>query len=72
MPKEIEKKYLIKEGSREYAEEGLSRLCSSIELLAESVLAHGKPIRQGYLPISNGMDLAHELGLNIDFRVPQH
>lgn len=71
MPKEIEKKYLIKEDGREYAEEGFFHFCPSIESLVERVLAHGKPIRQGYMPIRKGMDLAQELGLKIDFRIEE-
>ncbi len=71
MPKEIEKKYLIRENGREYAEEGLFRLYPTIELLAKSVLAQGRPIRQGYMPIGKGMDLAHELRLDVAFRVEE-
>lgn len=71
MVKEIEKKYLIKEEGHEYAKEELFRFCSSIESLAESVLAHGKPIRQGYMPIKKGISLAQELGLEVDFPIEE-
>jgi CYTH domain-containing protein len=71
MPKEIERKYLIREDGREYAEEGFFSLCSSIESLAERVFAQGKPVRQGYMPTRKGADLAKELGLEIELHIQE-
>jgi CYTH domain-containing protein len=69
LPKETERKFLIKEDGHLYAREGLYRFCSSIESLVKRVLVNGKPIRQGYMPLRRGMSLARKLGLETNSRV---
>ncbi|MBI1969818.1 hypothetical protein HYS48_03935 [Candidatus Woesearchaeota archaeon] len=64
---EIEKKYLIREGEAVYATSALYDLYSSISDLERAVLEQGVSIRQGYLPVKEGMQLAQHLGMTIDF-----
>jgi len=71
MSQEIERKYLIKKGNSEYATEALYRLYPSVAILKENALKNGDPIRQGYMPIKKGMDLASRMGLTVDFRVEE-
>jgi len=71
MPLEIERKYLIKEGKSEYATEAFYRLYPSIDIIEKNVLKNGDIIRQGYLPIKKGMELAERIGLLVDFIVDE-
>jgi len=64
---EIEKKYLIMEGENVYDSETLSGLYSTIEKLKEDVIKNGKTIKQGYLPLDQGLMLSKTLGMDIDF-----
>lgn len=67
MINEIEKKYLIKEGELEYVTEALFELYEHVDALKEDVLANGKQIKQGYMPIKIGENIADILGLDVEF-----
>lgn len=64
---EIEKKYLIRESGLEYATNALLRIYSSVDQLKRDILARGFHIKQGYIPLSKGFELADILGIDIDF-----
>lgn len=61
---EIEKKCLIRENGVEYATEEFFQLYHSIDSLKDDVLARGKVIRQGYIPIEVGKEIAEKLRLD--------
>jgi CYTH domain-containing protein len=67
MADEIEKKYLIREGIEEYFTEAFSSKFCSIDFLAREIFQKGKKIRQGYLDLNKGTDLAKMLNMNVDF-----
>lgn len=64
---EIEKKYVLKEGEAYHASDALDQIYPSYEDLVKDVMENGKPIRQGYLPVENGMALAQTMGLQVNF-----
>jgi CYTH domain-containing protein len=68
LTKEIEVKYLIKEGNSEYATQTLYSLYPSVASLKTKVLSNGRKIRQGYLPLVKGLKLAHILGIFLNFK----
>ena len=67
MAQEIEKKYLIREGSTNYATEALLQMYSSVQALKDDVLKNGKPIRQGYLSLDSSLELSDKLNMTVDF-----
>jgi CYTH domain-containing protein len=70
MAEEIEKKYLIREGFEEYPTEAFKQNFFSVDYLARKILEEGEKIRQGYLELDKGINLAKLVSMNIDF-VPQ-
>ncbi len=65
---ESEKKYLIWENGRDYSTEHLKKIYSSILEIKKSAKINGRTIKQGFLPIGSGMELANKLGLSINFK----
>jgi len=59
---EIEKKFLIFEGGKNYSTPDLSGLFDSISVLRDIVLRTGTKIRQGYLPVEVGKEISHIVG----------
>lgn len=66
---EIEKKYLLSQDGKSYAETSLLELYFSLDELKESAVENGKKVVQGYLPLEQGKKLADILGLKTDFEV---
>ena len=68
MGDEIEKKFLLREDGVDYATYNLEYFFSrSMDQLKKDVLALGKPIGQGYMPLSDGQELSDLLGMDVDF-----
>ncbi|MBI4151484.1 hypothetical protein HY496_00810 [Candidatus Woesearchaeota archaeon] len=67
MVNEIEKKYLLSEKGIDFSTDALSPIYASIDQLTEDVLKRGKSIRQGYLPLTAGLELGAILKLDIPF-----
>ncbi len=67
MGTEIERKYLIREGSVNYATDALLQIYHSIEAVMSDVLVNGKQIQQGYLSLDSGSELSDKLDMNVDF-----
>jgi|GEM_PF-2498941 len=68
MPEEIEKKFLLSENGIEFITNELHKIYSSMEALKKDVLANGTPIKQGYLPLETGEEIAKLLGMGYDFK----
>jgi CYTH domain-containing protein len=64
---EIEKKYLLRDDTGTYVSEILKAIYPNFEELTDDVKNNGKPIRQGYLSIEMGINIAQELNLNLEF-----
>lgn len=67
MGKEIEKKYLLRENGINHTTEAFYKLYDSVEDLEKQVRENGKFIRQGYLSIEAGINLAKILGMQFSF-----
>lgn len=67
MPKEIELKFLIRNGADVYPTEELLKLYPSVGHLKADVINRGMNIHQGYLPLNIGNGVASILNWNIDF-----
>ncbi|MFH1840321.1 MAG: hypothetical protein ABH849_04180 [Nanoarchaeota archaeon] len=67
MGNEIERKFLIEENGVDYTTSEFGLFYESIEQLRRDVLDKGDPIRQGYLPLTDGQKLSDLLGIRIDF-----
>ena len=64
---EIEKKYLISQKDEFYATSGLRTYFTSYEDLKDTVMRKGVKIRQGYLPVSIGKEIAGMIGVDVSF-----
>lgn len=51
--------------------EALKRLYTSLEILTADVITNGTRIRQGYLPLEIGVNLAQELHCEADFAISE-
>ena len=69
MPDEIEKKYLIREGAEECITDEFKLKFYSIDYIAREILKEGEKIRQGYLDLGKGSDLAKMLNIDIGFEI---
>lgn len=67
MPKEVEKKYLLRKGNGIYSAPAFFEIFPSMMAFYKSVLLSGNPIRQGYLPIELGIDIANQLDMHLNF-----
>ncbi len=67
MSLEIEKKYLIQENGISHAESSLDALFPKFGDLKDTVLREGTKIRQGYLPVEVGMEIANIIGVDLTF-----
>ncbi|MBM3199912.1 hypothetical protein FJZ53_03155 [Candidatus Woesearchaeota archaeon] len=67
MKKEIEKKYLLKEGGKEYSTKLLDKIFKNLSELERIVSKRGKIIKQGYLPLEYGKEICQLLGLPYEF-----
>jgi len=69
MADEIEKKYLIREEAEEYITDAFKLKFYSVDYLAREILKEGEKIRQGYLDLNKGSDLAKMLNIELDFEI---
>jgi adenylate cyclase len=67
MTSEIEKKYLLRERGQEYHTGALLEHFTSIDSLVDEIETKGQAIKQGYLSLEEGIELANTLGLEVDF-----
>lgn len=67
MSLEIEKKYLIHENEKDYSTTPLIDIFPSLIDLRDNVMRKGVKIRQGYLPLEIGTEIASVVGLDVDF-----
>ena len=68
MAEEIEKKFLLSENGIEFITDELHKIYSSMDALKGDVLANGTPIKQGYLPLEAGEEIARLLNMEYDFK----
>jgi len=68
---EIEKKYVIAESGAIYHREALKGIFPTIEELKDTVLRRGTKIRQGYLDVEIGREIAGIIGLTIPFEASE-
>ncbi len=77
MPKENEKKFLLRENKINYATSQFLWMHHSVDGLAKKVMKDGTPYEQGYLDKETGLEVATILGLEncgfnpIEFRLRQ-
>ncbi len=67
MSSEIEKKYLIHEDGNDYSTGSLRNIFPSLIDLRDKVMREGIKIRQGYLPLEIGAEIASVVGLDVCF-----
>lgn len=67
MATEIEKKYLLRENGQEYHTHALLEHFASIDSLVDEVETKGQVVKQGYLSLEEGIELANTLGIKVDF-----
>lgn len=71
MVTEIEKKYLIREDGQAFHREALFQHFSWLDEMVAEVQADGQRIRQGYLPLTKGAELAAKLGFDLNFEAKE-
>ena len=64
---EIERKYLLKENSEVFTTPNFFFYFESLKCLINTIRIRGTEINQGYFSVNQGVELAEQLGLNIDF-----
>jgi len=67
MNKEIEKKYLLRDNLKTYTTPEFFFQYNALESFIDVIKEKGVFIKQGYLSIKQGLDLAKSLKLNVDF-----
>ena len=64
---EIEKKFLIRQNGTNYGTSSLWTMFQSTDALKDTVLREGAKIRQGYLPVEVGFEIARIVDLDLQF-----
>jgi CYTH domain-containing protein len=64
---ETEKKYLLFEKGVDYSTPAICLICESLEQLTNNVIENGTKIKQGYLTLEKGKELARILEVDLDF-----
>lgn len=67
MAEEMEIKYLIAEKNEDHSTPHLKSLYPSVESLVEDAVKEGEFIRQGYVPLEKGREIAAGMGMEYDF-----
>ncbi len=67
MNQEIERKFLLQENGESFAAPILTQQFPDQTTLRDIVLRNGEKIRQGYLPLEQGLEIANIIGVPVNF-----